>query len=222
MSATADSPRSPRIVAQTAQRRWRLAALIGLVALLALVAFAIVIAEQDAQSNRMFAVLKATSDIEAGKTIRAEDLGVVYIRIDDGSILASLARVSDRPALVGQVATDRVRAGSLIPAGLGAPEASASLWDVPLPVKHRPPDLKTGDHVALLVSGTGRSGQPVELVAAQDVRVLSVQQDSVDLWLPASSAALMQLYASQGDLVLARMQPGTAQKDLPGAGGVDG
>jgi hypothetical protein len=219
MTIAVESQRESRTVTQTAQRRWRIAALIGLVALLALVAFAVIVAEQNSQASHMVPVLKATRDIQAGTTITADELSVAYIRVDDDSLLANLEGVNDRSRLVGQVATDGVRAGSLIPAGLGTPEVSANMWDVPLPVKQRPPDLKIGDHVALLVSGTGKSGQPVELVAAQDVRVLAVQQDSVDLWLPASAAAQMQLYASHGDLVLARMQPGTALKNLPQAGG---
>jgi hypothetical protein len=206
-------------MSETARRRWRLAALIGLVALLALAAFVVVLTEQNFQASHMVPVLKATRDIQAGTTITGDELGLAYIRVDDDSVIANLASANDRSRLVGQVAVDGVRAGGLVPAGLGIPEATASKWDVPLPVKQRPPDLKVGDHVALLVSGTGKSGQPVELVAAQDVRVLAVQQDSVDLWLPASAAAQMQLYASHGDLVLARMQPGTAQKNLPQAGG---
>ena len=219
MSSAAVSSRESRTVTLTAQRRWRIAALIGLVALLALVAFAVIVAEQNSQTSRMVPVLKATRDIQAGTTITSDELSVAYIRVDDDSVLANLESANDRSRLVGQVANEAVRAGSLIPAGLGTPELSASMWDVPLRVKQRPPDLKLGDHVALLVSGTGQSGQPVELVAAQDVRVLAVQQDSVDLWLPASAAAQMQLYASHGDLVLARMQPGTAQKNLSEAGG---
>jgi hypothetical protein len=219
MSIAVGSPRESGTITQATQRRWRIAALIGLVALLTLVAFAVVIAEQNAQASRMVPVLKATRDIQAGTRITADELGVTNIRVDDDAVLANLEGANGRSRLIGQVATDGVPAGSLIPAGLGAPEVSANMWDVPLPVKQRPPDLQIGDHVALLVSGTGRSGQPVELVAAQDVRVLAVQQDSVDLWLPATSAAQMQLYASHGDLVLARMQPGTAQKNLPQAGG---
>ncbi len=219
MTIAVESERESRTATQTAQRRWRIAALLGLVALLALVAFAVVVAEQNSQASRMVPVLKATRDIQAGTTITADELGVAYIRVDDDAVLASLASANERSRLVGQVAVDGVRAGSLIPAGLGTPELSANMWEVPVAVKQRPPDLKIGDHVALLVSGIGKSGQPVELVAAQDVRVLAVQQDSVDLWLPASAAAQMQLYASHGDLVLARMQPGTAQQNLPQAGG---
>jgi hypothetical protein len=219
MTTAVESQSESRTVSETARRRWRVAALIGLVALLALVAFVVVLTEQSAQASRVVPVLKATRDIRAGTTITGDELGVADIRVDDDSVLANLASVNDRSRLIGQVASDGVRAGGLIPAGLGVPEATASMWDVPLPVKQRPPDLKAGDHVALLVSGTGKSGQPMELVAAQDVRVLAVEQDSVDLWLPASAAAQLQLYASHGDLVLARMQPGTAQKNLPQAGG---
>jgi hypothetical protein len=219
MSIAVEPQRKSRTVTETARRRWRLAALIGLLALLTLVAFVVVLTEQNAQASRLVPVLKATRDINAGTPITADDLGVSYIRVDDDSVLANLTSASDRSHLVGQVAIDGVRAGSLIPAGIGTPEATANMWDLPLAVKQRPPDLKVGDHVALLVSGTGKSGQPVELVAAQDVRVLAVQQDLVDLWLPASAAAQMQLYASHGDLVLARMQPGTVQPNLPQAGG---
>jgi SAF domain len=196
-----------------------MAALLGLVALLALVAFAVIVSEQNAQSSRMVPVLKATQDIQAGTTITNDELGVAYIRVDDDAVLANLTSASDRGHLVGQVAVDGVRSGSLVPAGLGTPEATANMWDLPLPVKQRPPDLKAGDHVALLVGGTGKAGQPVELVAAQDVVVLAVEQDSVNIWLPASAAAQMELYAGHSDVVVARMQPGAVQSDLPQAGG---
>jgi hypothetical protein len=219
MSVAVERRSEPRPVTETARRRWRMAALVGLVALLALVAFAVIVSEQNAQSSRMVPVLKATRDIRAGTTISADELGVAYIRVDDDAVVSSLASANDRSHLVGQVAIDGVRAGSLVPAGLGTPEASANMWDLPLPVKQRPPDLKAGDHVALLVSGTGKSGQPVELVAAQDVVVLAVEQDSVNVWLPASAAAQMELYASHGDVVVARMQPGVVQTNLPQAGG---
>jgi len=219
MSVAVEPRNESRPVTETARRRWRMAALVGLVALLALVAFAVIVSEQNAQGSRMIPVLKATRDIQAGTTITADELGVAYVRVDDDAVLASLASVNDRTHLVGQVAVDGVRAGSLVPAGLGSPEATANMWDLPLPVKQRPPDLKAGDHVALLVSGTGRSGQPVELVAAQDVVVLAVEQDSVNVWLPASAAAQMELYAGHGDVVVARMQPGAVQTNLPQAGG---
>ncbi len=219
MTITVEGQRKLRTVTETGQRRWRMAVLIGLVALLTLVAFVVVLAEQNAQASRMVPVLKATRDIRAGTKITSDALGVAYIRVDDDSVLASLASAKDRTGLIGQIAVDSVRAGSLIPVGLGSPQATANMWDLPLPVKKRPPDLKAGDHVALLVSETGKSGQPVELVAAQDVVVLAVEQDSVSVWLPASVAAQMELYSSHGDLVLARMQPGAVQTNLPQAGG---
>jgi len=207
------------MVSETAQRRWRLAALLGLVVLLTLVALLIVLAEQSAQSSRMVPVLRATRDIQAGTPIRDDELGTSYVRVDDTSVLVTLVNAGDRSQLVGKVAIDGVRAGSLIPAGLGTPQASYGLWEVPLPIKQMPPDLKAGDHVALLVSGTGKTGQPEELVAAQDVRVLSVQQGSIDVWLPSSAAAQMELYAGHGDMVVVRMQPGAVQKNPTPAGG---
>ncbi len=205
---------------ETMRRRWRLAVLLGLVVLLALAAFVIVEAEQTAQANRTVAVLKAAQDIRAGTTITSTELGVAQLRVDDPAVLASLVGASDRGHLIGQVATDSVRAGSLIPAGLGAPQASATMWEVPLPVKRMPPGLKAGDHVALLVSTTAKSGEPVDFVAMQDVRVIEVRSDSVDVWLPATATAQMQWYADHGGgVIVAKMQPGAVQQNLPAGGG---
>src|SRR2546429_2769490 len=212
MSTAVQTRPEPRPTSETAQRRWRLAALLGLATLLALGALIVVLLERSAQASRTLPVLRATRDIEAGAVITSDEVGVTSIRADDASVVANLVPAGDRNHLVGQVAVDSVRSGSLIPAGLGASVATAALWDVPLPVKRLPPDLKAGDHVALLVSGTDKSGAPAELVAAQDVRVLAVQRDTVDLWLPANSAAQMELYASRGEMVLAKMQPGAVQK----------
>jgi SAF domain-containing protein len=217
MSTAIQSRPEPKTTSETAQRRWRLAALLGLATLLALGGLIVVLLEQSAQASRTMPVLRATRDIQAGTVITFDEVAITSIRADDSSVVANLVPASDRDRLVGQVAVDGVRAGSLIPAGLGASEATAALWDVPLPVKRLPPDLKVGDHVAVLVSGTDKSGAPAELVAAQDVRVLAVQRDTVDLWLPASSAAQMELYASRGEMVLAKMQPGAVQK-LPSPG----
>jgi hypothetical protein len=211
--------RRTRIATETVRRRWRLAVLLGLVVLLALAALVVVLAEQSAQANRTTAVLTATKDIRAGTTITADELGVANVRVDDRAVLASLVDASGRGRLIGEVATDSVRAGSLIPAGLGAPKDSVSMWEVPLPVKRMPPKLKAGDHVALLVSGTGKSGEPVVVVAMQDVRVLDVRPDLVDLWLPATATAQMQAYAERGGIIVARMQPGAVQPNLPAGGG---
>jgi hypothetical protein len=219
MSIAVEPPQERRTMTESGQRRWRLAALIALAALLTLAAIVVVLAEQEAQANRVVPMLVATRDIPAGATISDDELRVVSVHVDDGAVIGNLTPAGDRSRLAGQVAVDGVRAGALIPAGLAAPAATANLWDVPLSVKQRPPDLKAGDHVALLVSGTGRSGQPEELVAAQDVVVLAVDQDTVTAWLPAADAAQMELYASHGDMVVARMRPGAVQNDLPQAGG---
>jgi Flp pilus assembly protein CpaB len=203
---------------EAVQRRWRLAALLGLIVLLALAGFAVVAAEQSAQANRTVPVLRATQDIRAGTTITADELGVSNVRIDP-AVLATLAGAGDRSHLVGEVATDSVRAGALIPTGLGIPAASAGLWEVPLPVKRMPADLKPGDHVALIVDATTKSGQTVDFVTMQDVRVLEVGSGSVTLWLPATAASQLQWYADHaGGIVLAKMPPGAVQQSLPAAG----
>ena len=219
MTIAVEPRRSTRIATETARRRWRLAVLLGLVVLMALAAFVIILAEQSAQANRTTAVLTATKDIRAGTTITGDELGVAHIRVDESAVLASLVEASARGRLVGEVATDSVRAGSLIPSGLAAPKDSVAMWEVPLPVKRMPPGLKAGDHVALLVSGTGKSGEPVVFVAMQDVRVLGVRSDSVDLWLPATATAQMQAYAERGGgVIVAKMQPGAVQPNLPAGG----
>jgi hypothetical protein len=207
------------MVAETERRRWRLAALLSLAVLLGMAAFTIVQTEQAAQSGRTTAVLEATADIAAGATITDRVLGIAHLRIDDPAVVANLIDARDRSRLVGEVATDSIRAGSLIPAGLGTPRDNVTMWDVPLPVRRAPGDLHAGDHVALLVDTTAKSGAPIEFVAIQDVRVLDARSGSVDLWLPASVTAQMQWYADHGGgITVARMQPGAVQQDLRSGG----
>ncbi len=214
----AAEPRGPVRGAETVRRRWRLGVLLGLVAMLAMAGFAVVLTLQNVQANHVTAVLKVVRDIQAGTVISDDEIGVSYVRIDDPAVLGSMVDASQRSHVVGQVATLSIRAGSLVPAELGTSQTSAGLWDVPLTVKRMPPDLKPGDHVALVVSTTARTGEPIEFVAVQDVRVLSVGTDSVSLWLPASATAQMEWYADHGGLVVARMQPGTVQQSLPAGG----
>jgi SAF domain len=203
---------------ETVQRRWRLAVLLGLVVLLGLAGFGIVLTLQNARATRSTAVLKATQNIRPGEIITDDELGITYLRVNDEGVLAGLIDASQRHSLVGQIATESVASGSLIPATLGTPQSSAQLWQVPLPAKRMPPDLKPGDHVAVVVSGTAKSGDPIEFVFAQDVRVLNVSSDSVSLWLPASATAQMEWYADHGGLVIVKMQPGTVQPSLPPGG----
>lgn len=209
-------PDRPRpVVGETARRRWRLAALLGLVVLLLLAGYSVIQTEQQAQAGHVTSVMKATADIRAGSVITDAVLGVARLRVDDPAVVTTLVDARDRQQLVGEVATDSVRAGSLIPAGLGVPRSTVTDWDVPLPVKRMPADLQAGDHVALVVDATARSGGPVEFVALQDVRVLGVHASAVDVWLPATSAAQVQWYADHGGgISLARMQPGAVQQDL--------
>lgn len=209
----------PRVMTETARRRWRLAALLGLVVLSALSAYVIVSAARVEQANRSVAVLKAARDIRAGTTITADELAVQYLRVDDAGVLTTLAAATDRDRLVGRVATDSVRAGGLVPAGLGETAAAAGMWDVPLPVRRMPRGLSPGDHVALIVSVTARSGEPIEFVAMQDVRVLAVLPDAVNLWMPAAAVPQMQWYADHGGVVVVRMTAGVPQPNLPAGGG---
>jgi hypothetical protein len=214
-------PRTRGVAAETVQRRWRSAVLLTLIALLALAGFAIVLTKQSADANRMVAVLKATTDIEAGSTITSDELAITQIRVQDQAVLASLAGESERSQLVGQMAAQTVRAGSLIPAGLGSPQATSQLWDVGLPIKRMPSDLKPGDHVALVVAAAAKTGDPVEFVAIQDVQVIGLQSGSANLWLPPKVVAQMEWYADHGGVVLVKMPAGGVQNNLP-AGGPSG
>lgn len=218
MTVAIEHRREPRMAAEVVQRRWRMAALIALLVLVGLAGFAAVLLAQSNQANQMVPVLKATKDIRAGSTISADEVGVAYLRSSDQSVLASLAPASDRGQLVGRVAVEGVRAGGLIPAGLGIAPDQAGLWDVNLPIRRMPPDLKAGDHVALVVSGTSTSGTPIEYVVMQDVTVLSVGSGSADLWLPPKVVGQAEWDADHGGIALVRMAPGSAQQNLPAGG----
>ena len=210
-----ETTRRRNAVAETVRRRWRLTVLLGLIALVAMVAFTLVVIVLGTESGRTTAVLKAARDIQAGASIASDDLTVTQVRIDDPAALAGLVAAGDRGRLVGQVATVAVPAGHLLPAGLTVSQGASELWEVPLPVKRMPPDLKAGDHVALMVTGTTRNGDAVDFVVMQDVQVLAVKSDSVSLWLPARSMSQMEYYADHGGVVLAKMPPGVVQQSLP-------
>jgi hypothetical protein len=206
--------------ATVTERRWRAAALLGLAVFLALTVFAAVAFGGRSANVGTVGVLKATRDIRPGTTITSAELGVVQMRIDDAALLASMVQGFDRDRLIGQVAAVGVSSGHLIPNNLAAPQTTAGLWDANLPIKRMPGDLRAGDHVALVVTGTAKSGEPLEFVVMQDVQVISVGSGSADLWLPAKLVAQMEFYSDHGGIVLVRMQPGAVQQDVPpGAGG---
>lgn len=202
-------------VPETVRRRWRFTVLMGLMALVGMAGFALVVTILGAQNGRTVAVLKAARDIEAGSVIASDDLATTQVRIDDPTVMSGLVAAGERGRLVGQVATASVSAGHLVPAGLTVSQNSSELWEVPLPVKRMPPDLKPGDHVAVMVMGTTKTGDAVDFVVMQDVQVLGVKSDSANLWLPARSMAQLEWYADHGGVVLAKMPPGAVQQSLP-------
>ncbi len=219
MTIAAQQASRPRLIASTVERRWRMAVLLGLIVALGLAAYALMFAGPAAQSNGMVTVLKATKDIRAGTRISSDELAATQIRAADPGVLQTLVLASDRGQLVGQTAAVDVRAGSLVPAGAAAPQTTAQLWTASIPVRRAPVDLKPGDHVALLVTGTTTTGSPAEFVFLQDVQVLSLGNGSADLWLQPNVVAQVEWYADHGGIVLLKMQPGATQQKLPAGGG---
>jgi len=218
MSAIPQRRRFP-VVSGTVERRWRLAALVGAGIALLLAVYAIFVLGPGADANQMVSVLRASKAIKAGTTITSDDLSVTTVRTGDPAVLATLMRSSDENQLVGQVASMDVPAGDLVPAAVLAPQSTAGYWDMHVPVRSQPGDLTAGDHVAIVVNGNSSSGQPVEFVFVQDVRVIAVDQNGDDLWLPAKLAPQIQWFSDHGGLVLMRMQPGAVQNQIPAGGG---
>jgi len=214
----AAEPRRLRVVAGTAERRWRLAALLGLAAMLALAAYALVVLGPGADANQMVSVLRAAKSIHAGTSITSDELTTARLRTQDPSVLATLLRDSDMSRVLGQVAAVDVNAGDLVPADVVASQFTAGLWDVAVPVRRMPANLAPGDHVALLVSTTLANGSQVDLVYMQDVQVLGIGQGSVDLWVPAKLAPQVEWYADHGGIALIKMQPGGVQDKIPAGG----
>ena len=208
-----------RVVPGNVERRWRLAALVGLVVVLGLAAYALIVIGPGAASTQLVPVLRAAKAIRAGTVVTADELSVTDVRAQDPSVLATLVLSADRNQIVGQVASMDVPAGDLIPAAIAAPSATSSYWKVDVPVRRMPADLAPGDHVALMVSGSGPNGSAVDFVFIQDVRVIDVGGGSVDLWLPAKLASQVEWYADHGGIVLMTMQPGQVQTQVPAGGG---
>jgi hypothetical protein len=220
MSATAES-RPLRLVAGTVQRRWRMGALLGLLVGLALAAYSLIILGPGAELSQMVPVLRAAQAIQAGNTITADALTTSLIRTQDPSVLATLLRDTDRSRIIGQVAAMDVPAGDLIPAGVVAAQTTGGMVKAQLPIRIMPVDLAPGNHVLLLVSATASNGAAVDIVYMQDVRVLQVGQGSAQLWIPTKLFPQVVWYADHGGIVLATMQPGDIQQQIP-AGGAAG
>jgi len=220
MSATAES-RPLRVVAGTLQRRWRLGALLGLLMGLSLAAYSLIVLGPAAELNQMVPVLRAAKTIQVGSTITPAELTTSLIRTQDPSVLATLLRDTDRTRIIGQVAALDVPAGDLIPAGVVASQSTTGMVKTELPIRIMPADLAPGDHVLMLVSATAPNGSPVDIIYIQDVRVLQVGQGSAELWIPTKLLPQVVWYADHGGIVLATMQPGDIQQQIP-AGGAAG
>jgi hypothetical protein len=196
-------------------------ALLGLLVGLALAAYSLIILGPGAELSQMVPVLRAAQAIQAGNTITADALTTSLIRTQDPSVLATLLRDTDRSRIIGQVAAMDVPAGDLIPAGVVAAQTTGGMVKAQLPIRIMPVDLAPGNHVLLLVSATASNGAAVDIVYMQDVRVLQVGQGSAQLWIPTKLFPQVVWYADHGGIVLATMQPGDIQQQIP-AGGAAG
>ena len=212
-------PRRLRVIAGTVERRWRVAALIGFALMVLLGTYALLALGPGADVNQMSTVTRAAMPIHAGTVITADELTTAKLRTTDASLLATLLLYSNRNQVIGQIADQDVAAGDLIPADIVSSQTTASFWRLHVAVRGMPTGLAAGDHVALLVGETATNGQQVEVVFMQDVRVVAVGDGAVDLWIPAKLLPQVQLFADHGGIVLAAMQPGSSQDQIPPGGG---
>lgn len=212
-------PRRLRLVAGTVEHRWRIAALIGFVLMALLGTYAVLFLGPGADVNQMTTVSRAAKAIHAGTVITADELATAQLRTQDASVLATLLLYSNRNQVIGQVADQDVAAGDLIPADIVSSQTTGEFWRLHVPVRTMPSGLAPGDHVALIVNETATNGQPLEVVFMQDVRVVAVGDGAVDLWIPAKLVPQVQWFADHGGIVIASMQPGSAQDQIPPGGG---
>jgi hypothetical protein len=199
-------------------RRRRVAALFGVVLFLGLTAAALLLIGLRSSPQPTVAVLRAGREILPGQTLRADDLDVTYVFVQDPSLLTTVARDADRARLIGQTAVVDVPAGALIPADVAVSQTSAAMWEAAIPVRRMPADLKAGDHVAVLAEGT-QAGRSVDVVVMQDVPVLRVGSGGADLWLPYSTAPQIEWFADHGGVVLLKTPPGVVQGGVTVGGG---
>jgi hypothetical protein len=185
---------------------------------LLLAAYGLIVLGPGADVNQMATVTLAAKPIHAGTTITSDELTTGQLRTRDPSLLATLLLYSNRNQVVGQVADADVPAGDLVPSDIVSVQSTSGLWKLHVAVRGMPSDIASGDRVALLVSTTATNGSQVLVIFMQDVRVLSVGQGAVDLWIPAKLVPQVQWFQDHGGVVLAAMQPGSVQNQIPAGG----
>jgi hypothetical protein len=163
-------------------------------------------------------VLVAARDLSSGVQLQEGDLRVVRVRMP-GAQLSAYARPG--PGIVGSRLVAGLRAGSLVPVELLAPNAKAAdLVDYPIPVETADvPDLRPGDRVAVVVSfddGPRRGQGAVLLSSVEVVRVLrgsaalgtADRIEAVEVRVPKSRLALVAGAIAAGRVSMAKLSPG--------------
>ncbi len=165
------------------------------------------------------AVLVAARDINPGQRVESGDLRLVDLAVDGD---ATVILAADRRELLGQVATARVPAGSVLsPEQFGA-DSALETGTVVIGVQLAPgglpiPDLRIGDRVRLLEAAPaeggqeGRDGDDEPLGTAEVYRVSpSAQPDAlfVSLAVPDDIAQRVADVAAAQSLRLLLLPPG--------------
>jgi hypothetical protein len=171
-------------------------------------------------------VLVAARDLSSGVKLQEGDLRVVRVRMP-GAQLSAYARPG--PGIVGSRLVSGLRAGSLVPVELLAPNARAvDLVDYPIPVDTADvPDLRPGDRVAVVVSfddGPRRGQGAVLLSSVEVVRVLrgsaalgtADRIEAVEVRVPKSRLALVAGAIAAGRVSMAKLSPGDLGGDATG------
>ena len=101
-------PMPSRVVA----RRRRVAAMFGILLFLGVTAAALLLIGLRNSPQPMVPILRANREIMPGTRIKADDLAVTYVFVQDPSLLPTLARDTDRARLIGQTAVALVYAAA--------------------------------------------------------------------------------------------------------------
>lgn len=149
-----------------------------IVGIMVMVLAAFVMATLDKRDKARLPVLVAARTIEPGSVIAPTDLKVEEISLSNG--IAYLAE-SRRGTVVGSIATERLFPGKLLTSESVAKTASLPAGYVAMSTALKPDraaggELRSGDHVAVVVSPSPDRADQETRILFTDVPVLSVRE----------------------------------------------